>query len=70
MQDAGFKKEERQAMKILKSRRGQSTVEYGMILFVVVGIVVLASTVFKEQIKNAFQQLGGKISAAIGTVSE
>ncbi|MEK6543135.1 MAG: class III signal peptide-containing protein [Elusimicrobiota bacterium] len=56
--------------RLLRSKRGQGTVEYGLILFVVIGIVVVAGTVFKDQIKNAFGQLGGKISAAIGQVGQ
>lgn len=56
-------------MKQLKNSRGQSATEYAIMVGVIVGVVLLASTVFRPQIKNAFEQLGQKISSAIGTVS-
>ncbi|MBI4063313.1 MAG: class III signal peptide-containing protein [Elusimicrobia bacterium] len=56
--------------KLLRSEKGQSATEYAIMVAVIVGIVVLASTVFRPQIKAAFEQLGMKISQAIGTVSQ
>ncbi|MBI2071367.1 MAG: class III signal peptide-containing protein [Elusimicrobia bacterium] len=57
-------------MKLLKSSKGQSATEYAIMVGVIVGVVLLASTVFKPQIKNAFEQLGAKIQGAIGNVSQ
>lgn len=57
-------------MKLLKNQKGQSATEYAIMVGVIVGVVLLASTVFRPQIKNAFEQLGAKISSAIGTVSQ
>ena len=56
-------------MRILKSRKGQSATEYILIVGAVIAAVVVGGSVFKPQIKNAFEQLGTKISGAIGTVS-
>ena len=56
-------------LKVWKDQKGQSATEYAIMVAVVVGVVLLASTVFRPQIKAAFEQLGGKISSAIGTVS-
>ena len=55
---------------VVKSQKGQSATEYAIMVAVIVGVVVVASTVFKPQIKSAFEQLGGKISSAIGSVSQ
>ncbi|MFC1522974.1 Flp family type IVb pilin [Elusimicrobiota bacterium] len=57
-------------MRMLKNNKGQSATEYAIMVGVIVGMVLLASTVFKPQIQKAFEQLGEKISSAIGTVSQ
>lgn len=54
----------------LADTRGQSATEYAIMVGVIVGVVLMASTVFRPQIKNAFELLGAKISSAIGTVSQ
>jgi len=56
-------------MKLVKTERGQSATEYAIMVGVIVGIVLMASTVFRPQIKAAFEALGAKIQGAIGTVS-
>lgn len=56
-------------MTLLKSKKGQSATEYAIMVGVIVGVVLMASTVFRPQIKAAFEQLGGKIQGAIGSVS-
>lgn len=56
-------------MKFLKNKKGQSATEYAIMVGVIVGIVIIAGAVFKPQIRAAFEQLGAKISGAIGTVS-
>ncbi|MEK7657492.1 MAG: hypothetical protein AAB412_07020 [Elusimicrobiota bacterium] len=49
-------------------KKGQNTVEYLMMLAVIVGIVLLISKLFKGKIGDIFNQVMQQISGAVGTV--
>ena len=50
--------------KVTKSRRGQNTVEYLMMLAVIVGVILVIGKMFKPQISNVFNQIMGMVSGA------
>lgn len=52
----------------LKSERGQNTVEYLMMLAVIVGVILVIGKMFKPQISGIFNQIMGMISGAASTV--
>ena len=49
-------------------KKGQNTVEYLMMLAVIVGIVLLISKMFKGKLGSIFDQVMQQISGAVGTV--
>ena len=49
-------------------KKGQNTVEYLMMLAVIVGIVLLISKMFKGKLGDIFNQVMQQISGAVGTV--
>ncbi len=51
----------------LKSERGQNTVEYLLMLTVVVGVVLAAGFALKKYMPTLFQQIQGEISGAAST---
>lgn len=51
------------------SERGQNTVEYLMMLAVIVGVILVVGKMFKPQISSIFNQIMGMISGAAGTVA-
>ena len=53
----------------MKSRRGQNTVEYLMMLGVIVGIVLVVGVAIKNYLPGLFQQISGKISGAVNATS-
>ena len=55
--------------KRLWEKKGQNTVEYLMMMAVIVGIVLIISTAFKGKIKEVFNQVMEKITGAVGQVS-
>ena len=58
----------KKTMKFLASERGQNTVEYLLILAVVVGVVLVVGKMFKSQIGGIFNQVMGMISGAATSV--
>lgn len=52
----------------LRSERGQNTVEYLMMLAVIVGVILVIGKMFKPQISGIFNQIMGMISGAAQTV--
>ena len=53
----------------MKGSRGQNTVEYLMMLAVIVGVILVVGKMFKPQISNIFNQIMGMVSGAAGTVA-
>ena len=49
-------------------RRGQNTVEYLLMLAVVVGVVLIAGAALKKYIPTLFGQIQGMITGAAGTL--
>ena len=52
----------------LRGERGQNTVEYLMMLAVIVGVILVIGKMFKPQISGIFNQIMGMISGAASTV--
>ncbi|MBI3298757.1 MAG: hypothetical protein HYZ75_11370 [Elusimicrobia bacterium] len=52
----------------MRSERGQNTVEYLMMLAVIVGVILVIGKMFKPQISGIFNQIMGMISGAASTV--
>jgi len=50
----------------LKNEKGQSTVEYALIIVVVVGAVGVAGAVFSEQIGEIYETIMEKIKEMLG----
>ncbi len=53
----------------MKSRKGQNTVEYLMMLGVIVGIVLVVGVAIKNYLPGLFEQIKGKISGAVNATS-
>ncbi|MFH2204270.1 MAG: hypothetical protein ABIJ96_14215 [Elusimicrobiota bacterium] len=53
-----------------RSERGQNTVEYLMMLAVIVGVILVIGKMFKPQISGIFNQIMGMISGAANTVGQ
>lgn len=53
----------------LRSRRGQNTVEYLLMLAVIVGVVLVLGGMFKGQIGGLFNSIMQKIQGAAGSLS-
>lgn len=58
----------RKLAKRLRCERGQNTVEYLMMLAVIVGVILVIGKMFKPQISGIFNQIMGMISGAASTV--
>lgn len=56
-----------QAMDCLKRKEGQNTIEYVLMLVVVVGVAGLAGVLIKKFMPELFEQVKGKIT---GNMSE
>ncbi|PIS47947.1 MAG: hypothetical protein COT17_00815 [Elusimicrobia bacterium CG08_land_8_20_14_0_20_51_18] len=54
--------------KYFKNRRGQNTVEYLLMLSVVVGVVLIAGMAIKRFMPGLFGQIQTMISGAAGTL--
>lgn len=59
----------RSLRKLWRNERGQNTVEYLMMLAVIVGVILVVGKMFKPQISQIFGQIMASISGAAGTVS-
>ena len=55
-------------MRMLRSRRGQGTVEYLLMLGVIVGVALVIGRMFKPQAIAIFNQVMKQVSDAAGTV--
>ncbi|HBE87621.1 MAG TPA: class III signal peptide-containing protein [Elusimicrobiales bacterium] len=55
-------------MKLLKNRKGQNTVEYLLMLAVVVGVVLIAGMALKNYMPGLFQSIQGMISGAASSL--
>ena len=62
------RREKKEMTKWLRSERGQNTVEYLMMLAVIVGVILVIGKMFKPQISGIFNQIMGMISGAASTV--
>jgi len=56
--------------KIFKNRLGQNTVEYLLMLSVVVGVVLIAGGILKHYMPTLFQQIQGMITNAAGSLGK
>ncbi len=54
--------------KLLKARLGQNTVEYLLMLSVVVGVVLIAGIALKKYMPALFGQIQGMITGAAGSL--
>jgi len=54
--------------KMLRSKRGQNTVEYLLMLTVVVGVVLIAGMALKKYMPSLFAQIQTLIGGAVGTL--
>ena len=52
-----------------RNERGQNTVEYLMMLAVIVGVILVIGKMFKPQISNVFNQIMGMVSGAAQQVA-
>ncbi|MBI3505117.1 MAG: hypothetical protein HY059_09765 [Proteobacteria bacterium] len=52
----------------LRDQRGQNTVEYLMMLAVIVGVILVIGKMFKPQIGALFNQIMGMITGAASSV--
>lgn len=69
----GQKIQEREMKKMnewIKSQRGQNTVEYLLMLTVVVGVVLAAGFALKKFMPGLFQQIQGMISGAASNLGQ
>ena len=58
------------ADKVLKNRKGQNTVEYLLMLAVVVGVVLIAGVALKKYMPGLFGQIQGMITGAAGSLGQ
>lgn len=54
--------------KFFRNRKGQNTVEYLLMLAVVVGVVLMAGVALKKYMPSLFGQIQGMISGAAGSL--
>jgi Flp pilus assembly pilin Flp len=59
-----------QLRSLLRSRKGQNTVEYLLMLTVVVGVVLVAGVALKKFMPGLFQQIQGMISGAASNLGQ
>jgi Flp pilus assembly pilin Flp len=55
-------------MKLFKNKRGQNTVEYLLMLTVVVGVVLVAGMLLKKYMPTLFSSVSGSITGAASTL--
>jgi len=63
-------KKTKKAMVWLKSEKGQNTVEYLLMLTVVVGVVLVAGIALKKFMPGLFSQIQGMISGAANNLGQ
>ena len=54
--------------KLFKNRKGQNTVEYLLMLAVVVGVVLIAGVALKKYMPQLFSSIQGMINGAASTL--
>ncbi|MHB0996118.1 MAG: class III signal peptide-containing protein [Elusimicrobiales bacterium] len=54
--------------KLFKNRKGQNTVEYLLMLAVVVGVVLIAGVALKKYMPSLFSSIQGMINGAASTL--
>ena len=54
--------------RLFRNKRGQNTVEYLLMLTVVVGVVLIAGMALKRYMPGLFQQIQTMITGAAGTL--
>jgi Flp pilus assembly pilin Flp len=54
--------------KLFKNRKGQNTVEYLLMLAVVVGVVLIAGVALKKYMPTLFSSIQGMINGAASTL--
>ncbi|MFC1680154.1 Flp family type IVb pilin [Elusimicrobiota bacterium] len=59
----------RKLREILRGERGQGTVEYLMMIAVIVGVVMVVGTMFKPQISGVFNSVMASVADAARNVS-
>mgnify|MGYP001770294705 CR=1 FL=1 len=52
-----------------KLRKGQSTLEYVIILAAVVGAIIAVAVLIKGNLKTSYSELGGKMETKVGEVT-
>ena len=52
-----------------KCRKGQSTLEYVIILAAVIGAIILASVAIKEKVDASYTDLSGSMQTAVANVT-
>ncbi len=55
-------------MRIRKSKKGQNTVEYLLVVGLVLGVIIAAATTFKTHTQCAYDQVNTKMSEGIGNL--
>ncbi|MBI4351565.1 MAG: class III signal peptide-containing protein [Elusimicrobia bacterium] len=60
--------EESKMNKLFKNRKGQNTVEYLLMLAVVVGVVLIAGVALKKYMPTLFSSIQGMINGAASTL--
>lgn len=55
-------------MRLIKARRGQNTVEYLLMLTVVVGVVLVSGMAMKKFMPGLFEQIKAMIEGAVHTL--
>lgn len=66
--DIAGREQSRQERRARRSR-GQNTVEYLMMLAVVVGVILVVGKMFKPQVSGIFNQVMTKVSGTVDSVS-
>jgi len=67
--DSKSVKEEREMNKLFKNRSGQNTVEYLLMLAVIVGVVLLTGAAIKKFMPGLFESISKMISDASGQLA-
>lgn len=53
----------------MRTRRGQSTLEYVIILAAVIGAIIVVASVLRPKIQNSYDNLGNKMQDKVNEVN-
>lgn len=53
----------------MRSKKGQSTLEYVIILAAVVGVIIAIATILKGNLRTSYTTLGGKMENKVSSVN-